>query len=120
MGNLQGFEKGFTNSKIASAKVMSDTPGNAQTMVSWGNKDNTNVGMASKTIAAVNPTSDLSQNPRAGQAPQANGDVPMVPSTKGGASGDGPTPGYTGTGAGVAELNGSHGNNAKRSLTYGN
>lgn len=111
---LTGFggDNVFNNSKIASRKIISDTPGNAESMVDWGNNSKTNVGLASKTKAAVNPTSDADDNPRAvgGQAPQDNGDSPMVPSSKGGASGDGPTQGFTGSGSGIAELNGAQGN----------
>lgn len=111
---LTGFggDNTFNSSKLASSKVVSDTPGNAQSMVKWGNSSKSNVGLASGTKAAVNPTTDADDNPRAvgGMAPQDNGDESMTPSTKGGASGDGPTPGFTGSGSGIAELNGAQGN----------
>lgn len=119
MGNLKGFEKGFINSKVATHRVLSDShSGNIGTGTFGSNTNKINIGLASNTKAAVNPTSDLDDNPRAGQAPQANGDDSMHPSSKGGASGDGPTPNYNGYGAGVAELNGSHGNDASRKLNY--
>lgn len=111
---LTGFggANAFNNSKIASRKVISDTPSNTESMVKWGNSSKANIGLASKTKAAVNPTSDADDNPHAvgGQAPQDNGDESMTPSTKGGASGDGATPGFTGSGSGIAELNGAQGN----------
>lgn len=94
--SLTGFGEGntFNHSKISSKKVISDTPGNAQSMVKWGNNSKTNIGLGSKTKGAMNPTS-------------MNGSKSMTPSRKGGASGDGPTPGFTGSGSGIAELNGA-------------
>lgn len=112
MGNLKGFEKGFVNSKVASHKIINDShAGNIGIGRFGSNNDKTMIGMKSKTKAAVNPTTDADDNPRAvgGMAPQDNGDVPMVPSSKGGASGDGPTPGYNGNGTGNAALNGAQG-----------
>lgn len=111
--SLKGFhDSAFGNSKVAQSKIISDTPQNVPVLVKWGNSSKSNIGLASKTKAAVNPTTDADDNPRAvgGQAPQDNGDESMTPSTKGGASGDGPTPGFTGSGSGIAELNGAQGN----------
>lgn len=113
MGSLKGFEKGFVNSKVASHKVISDDIGSGGIELG-GFGTNTNkihIGLASNTKAAVNPTTDGDDNPRAvgGLAPQDNGDSPMTPSSKGGASGDGPTPGYNGSGTGIKELNGAQG-----------
>lgn len=106
--SLKGFDKGFTNSKVVSRKIMSDAEGSLD-IDEPGNYTNS-VSLKSNTKAAVNPTSDSDENSRAGQAPQANGDSPMTPSSRGGASGDGPTPGFTGSGTGIAELNGAQGN----------
>lgn len=107
--SLKGFDKGFTNSKIASRKILSDAEGSLD-IDEPGNYTNS-VSLASNTKAAVNPTSDMKQNSRTiVSAPQANGDEPMVPSSAGGSSGDGPTPGYSGGGAGISELNGAQGN----------
>ena len=98
----------FTNSKIASHKVHSDKiwSGGVELGKFTKNTNKIGIGLASKTKAAVNPTSDGDENRR---APQMNGDESMTPSTKGGASGDGRTPGYNGSGSGIAELNGAHG-----------
>lgn len=108
MGNLKGFEKGFTNSKIASRKVLSDAHGSLS--IDEPGNYTSSVSLKSGTKAAINPTSDLDENPRGGGAPQKNGDEAMTPSSKGGASGDGPTPGFTGSGTGISELNGAQGN----------
>lgn len=123
MGNIQGFEKGFVNSKVASHKVMSDSKVGTEYVGDFGkNTNKTNIGMSSNSKASIDPTSDTDDNSRAKNlgAPQANGDEPMTPSSRGGASGDGATPGYSGSGSGIAELNSAHGNDAKRSLNYGN
>lgn len=103
----------FTNSKIASRKILSDAEGNLD-IDEPGNYTNS-VSLKSNTKAAINPTSDSDDNSR---APQGNGDESMTPSSKGGASGDGPTPGFTGSGTGVAELNGAQSNDATRKLNY--
>ena len=111
---LKGFtgDNTFNNSKVASRKVASDSARGGRPEIPWGkNSSKVNIGLASKTKAAVNPTSDEDDNMRASGmgAPQANGDEPMVPSSKGGASGDGATPGFTGSGSGIAQLNGAQG-----------
>lgn len=114
MGSLQGFEKGFVNSKVASHHVISDSGNGGLGLNKFGkNVDKTHVGLASNTKASVNPTSDESQN---GRAFEGNGDESMTPSTKGGASGDGPTPGFIGSGTGIAQLNGAQGNHSDRQM----
>lgn len=112
MGNLKGFEKGFTNSKVASHKVINDSHNGGLGIGKFGsNKATMHVGLSSRTKAAVNPTTDADDNPRlvGGSAPQDNGDDSMVPSSKGGASGDGPTPGFNGSGSGSDSLKGAQG-----------
>lgn len=102
--SLKGFggDNAFTNSKIATSKVISDTPGNAESMVKWGNSSKVNVGLASNSKAAHNATT--LPGPTYGE-----------PITRaGGASGDGPTPGYSGSGCGVDTLSGAQGNISKR------
>jgi hypothetical protein len=96
MGSMKGFEKGFTNSKVASHKVLSDQVGTGGVELgNWGkNTTKTNIGLSSNSKHTTNPT----EGPSYGI------------STRGGASGDGATPGYTGSGAGIAELNGAQGN----------
>lgn len=103
MGSLKGFEKGFTNSKIASRKIISDSTGNLN-VDAPGNTFHPHEGLKSNTRASINPTSDGDEN---GRAPSENGDESMTPSSRGGASGDGPTPGYNGSGTGIAQLNGA-------------
>lgn len=116
--SLVGFNKGFTNSKIESRKILNDSVGNLD--IDEPGNYNVKISLKSNTKAAINPTSDLTQNPRGvgGQAPQDNGYQPMVPSTKGGSSGDGPTPGYTGNGTGIMQLDGAQGNKSMRGLAY--
>lgn len=92
--SLKGFEKGFTNSKIASRKILSDAEGSLDTDEP-GNYTRS-VSLKSNTKAAVNPTT----------IPGAAYGM----SNKGGASGDGPTPGFNGNGLGNASLNGAQGN----------
>jgi hypothetical protein len=95
---LSGFNKGFTNSKVTKHVIKdSHSAGTLVTEPYLTNTYNPNIGFKSKTKAAVDPTSE-------------GGSQPMTPSTKGGASGDGPTPGFTGSGTGIAELNGAQGN----------
>lgn len=101
MGNI--FDGGFTNSKIASRKIISDDTGNLN-IDAPGNHSKA-ASLKSNTKAAVNPTTI--PGPAYGM------------SNKGGASGDKDV-GYPGAGAGVAELGGAHGNNAKRKLAFGN
>lgn len=98
MGNLEGFEKGFTNSKITSRKVISDSVGK----LGVDNPGNyaRSVSLKSNTKAAYDATN------------LPGGEYGM--SNKGGASGDGPTPGYDGSGFGVDTLNESHGNISER------
>lgn len=91
--SLKGFEKGFTNSKIASRKLISDAEGSLD-IDEPGNYTNS-VSLKSNTKAAINPTT------------MPGGEYGM--SNKGGASGDGPTPGYNGSGFGVKELNNAQG-----------
>lgn len=107
---LKGFEKGFTKSKVAEHVIKDGySEGTLVKQPYTTNISKQNIGLRSNTPAAVNPTTDADDNPRAvgGLAPQDNGDSPMVPSSKGGASGDGPTPGYDGSGSGQATLNGA-------------
>lgn len=104
MGSIKGFEKGFTNSKVATHHVASDShQGKIGIGVFGKNVDHTSVGMSSNSKHTTNPT----EYPDYGI------------STKGGASGDGATPGYNGHGAGIAQLDGAHGNDASRKLAYG-
>lgn len=100
MGNLIG---GFSNSKVAK-KVLTDSSGKG--MLKGDNSSTSGVGLSSKSKHTTNPTEGTPQT-----YGTANG---------GGASGDGPTPGYSAAGAGVSELNNAHGNDAKRKLSYGN
>lgn len=102
MGNIFGGES-FTNSKIASRKILSDNTGNLN-IDAPGNYTKS-VSLKSNTKAAVNPTTI--PGPAYGM------------SNKGGASGDKDVS-YPGTGAGVAELNGAQANDAKRNLAFGN
>lgn len=103
--SLAGFGNGaFNNSKVATAKVISDTPGNAQELVKWGNSSKANIGLKSNTKAAVNPTT------------MPGGEYGM--SNAGGSSGDGPTPGFDGRGFGIASLDGAQGNESDRGLAY--
>lgn len=105
----------FTNSKVASHKVLNDSHNGGLGLNKFGsNSDKTGIGLASKTKAAINPTSDADDHPRAkGLSTGYSG------RSGGGASGDGATPGYDGSGAGIDQLNNAHGNDAKRKLNYG-
>lgn len=80
----------FKGQSIDKSKVVSDTI----TVYSKCNIEGSlprNIGFKSGTKAAVNPTTMLGS------------DYGM--SNKGGSSGDGPTPGFTGSGRGVDSLN---------------
>lgn len=56
--SLSGFpgNNAFNNSKVAIKKVISDTPGNAQSLVKWGNSSKGNVGLKSHTKGITDPT----------------------------------------------------------------
>ena len=107
--SIKGFGS-FTNSKIASRKVLSDSKGNLGTDKP-GNYVNS-ISLSSNTKAATNPTSDSDDG-----NPRANGLAETYGISKGGASGDKST-GYPWTGAGVSQLDGAHSNDAKRKLNY--
>lgn len=98
--SLKGFGT-FTNSKIVSRKILSDSVGNLGTDEP-GNYVN-KISLKSNTKAAINPTTD-------------NDDMAGVGRSEGygvsigaGASGD-KAIGYSWQGAGVASLNGAQGN----------
>lgn len=96
--SIKGFGS-FTNSKIVSRKIISDAEGNLDTDEP-GNYVN-EISLKSNTKAAINPTT----------MPGAAYGM----SNSGGASGDRDV-GYPGSGAGVAELNGAHENDATRKI----
>lgn len=103
MGKI--FTEGFINSKVASHKILSDDIGSGGVELNdFGtNTNKIGVGLSSNSKHTTNPTEG---------SPQTYG-----MSNAGGASGDKDI-GYPGTGAGVAELNGSHGNDATRKLAF--
>jgi len=113
--SLKGFDTLGEKSKVAMHKVLNDSAAaHASLQIgTFGGKNphSMRMGLKSNSKASINPTSDSDEN---GRAPQINGDESMTPSSKGGASGDGPTPGYNGSGSGIAELNSAHGNISKR------
>lgn len=101
MGNLKGFEGGFHNSKIVSRKVLSDNTGNLN-VDKPGNNSTAGIGLKAPGPAAINPTSDSDDHPRAKGLSPTYGT-----GNSGGASGDGATPGYNGSGEGQTTLNGA-------------
>ena len=111
MGNIFGGQS-FTNSKIVSRKILSDDIGNLN--IDKPGNFTKSVSLKSGTKAAINPTSDSDDgNPRASGLKDGYG------ISGGGASGDKST-GYPWKGEGISQLDNAHGNNAKRSLNYGN
>lgn len=99
---FSGFS-GFNKSKVTSDRIAIKGAGNIG--LSTGNNSKSNIGLKSNTAAAINPTSDADDNPRAKGYSDS-----YSTSNKGGASGDGPTPGFSGSGSGVDTLNGAQGN----------
>ncbi len=105
--SLKGFEGGFVNSKVATTKIINDSHNGGLGLNHFGkNTAKINVPFKSNTKAAINPTTDTDDYGMSGSGRNPEYGI----STKGGASGDGPTPGFNGAGAGIAELNGAQGN----------
>jgi|SRR6185312_2807493 len=94
----------FTNSKVSSDKVFSNAERNLNIPLS-GNTNKWNVGLASNTKAAINPTTDSDD----GDARAAGRSPGYGTGNAGGASGD-RSMGYPGGGAGVSSLDGAQGN----------
>ena len=102
MGHI--IKSGFGQSKIKSHKVINDSHNPGIIPNYFGkNEHKENIGLSSGTKHTTNPT---------------EGGSAYRGSSRGGASGDGKTPGYSGAGAGVNELSGAHLNTSMRHPQY--
>lgn len=92
----------FDDSKVDTHKIITGTSRNNGMPTVFGQLvDIVNVPFKSKTKPVVNPTTTPGPAYGMGNAGGASGDKDV---------------GYLGGGAGIAQLNGSHGNDAKRSI----
>lgn len=108
---IKGFDSLGEKSKVTVHKVITDSHNGGVGMGDFGkNTHKTMVPFESTTPGAIDPTSDNDDEGVSGR-PDTFGH-----GNKGGASGDGPTPGYNGAGVGQATLNGAQGNMSNRGL----
>lgn len=103
----------FNNSKIVSDKIMTGNDGNLK-FEAKGNTSDAHVGLSSLTKGVTNPTTDSDDLGYGGSGRSPSYGL----SNPGGASGDGPTPGYDGSGLGQDTLNGAQNNQSERGLAF--